>query len=99
MLLDRRLQSSPEHRGSGVRRARAKTVVKCVLDTSHISFDVSGLDFDQAKSVSRDLERIGIKRVWLNENCYPDTFVEVAALLNSTQKIQFGTIHSLGCLH
>jgi len=62
------------------------------LNLSRISFDISGFDFDQAQSVLRNLENGGIKRVWLTENSYGDAFVEVAALLSSSKKIEFGTM-------
>lgn len=67
-------------------------VVWPALNVSNISLDISGLEFDQAKSILHDMEHEGIKRVWLTENYYADAFVEVTALSNSTERIQFGTM-------
>lgn len=62
------------------------------MELSRISVDVSGLDFDRAKSILGDLEGEGIRRVWLTENCYGDAFVEIASLLSSTKRMKFGTM-------
>ena len=62
------------------------------MNLSHISFDISGLQLEQAKACLREFENEGVNGVWLTENCFTDAFVEVAALLNSTKKLRFGTM-------
>jgi alkanesulfonate monooxygenase SsuD/methylene tetrahydromethanopterin reductase-like flavin-dependent oxidoreductase (luciferase family) len=62
------------------------------LNLSDVSFDISGLDLEQARKVLIELENEGFKGVWLTENCLTDAFVEVAAIFNSTTRIRFGTM-------
>ncbi len=62
------------------------------MNLSRISFDVSGLNFGEARAVLIESENAGINRVWLTENSFTDAFVTIAGIFNSTKKIQFGTM-------
>jgi alkanesulfonate monooxygenase SsuD/methylene tetrahydromethanopterin reductase-like flavin-dependent oxidoreductase (luciferase family) len=62
------------------------------LNLSQVSFDISGLDLEQARAVVNEFENEGVKSVWLTENSFNDAFVEVAAIFNSAKRIRFGTM-------
>ena len=62
------------------------------LNLSQVSFDISGLDLEQALAVLNEFEKEGVNSVWLTENCFTDALVEIAAIFNSTKRIRFGTM-------